>query len=318
MCGVNITHLNAQAVSDEIIEDIKKRQLIVLLAETDNKTVQYLKEKDLESVDYYQSIINTYNENLKIAIKEFWPYHSEIQFVTLEDVKELKKTSKNEYVIIYQKTTYGSGGVYQFQTWKDRLISENTIEYHMLDINTQYLLQLSYLDEYGDKLIASAECNMYLPTKTEMAWMVNKLKLLQNDYALGFSGITKFANDQESNSLRNLKEMTLIVNVNNLDSTFSIDEIKKLYPYQISILDDKAIDELIYSKKEGYALLFGYPIFASAGQSYLYTITDFSKNSKITYNVLKPIRKLEYYSSFPFTAKNISEKTIEKLMDKIE
>lgn len=245
----------------EQIEKVKTRKLLVVQEEPDEYIIKQLSKVNINLVDTYKIALKLYNANLKIAIDSFWTFHDEYKMVTIQEAKEIEKSKSKEYVIISPSTT---GTNYYFNNgWTDYDVKQHKLNYHKFSLAGSYGLAITLIEDFGEKYIGYAPSNRFLPTKTEMACMIHTINMQLS----GLKEAVMYRNMEDALlaanvNCKDLRDLTLLINVNNLASELSIQKVKSLYPYDVEILDDSKIDEIIYSKKEGYVYLFPISVYA--------------------------------------------------------
>ena len=308
----------SQLATLEQVNELKERSMLVQLAEIDEDILSQLSKKAPGRIEEYKSAIATYNENLKYAVESFWPWQSEFKYVTQNEAKGIQKSKDKSYAIIYQKTIVSLNSPYYFElVWDEDLLEQGLINYHYFQPGSQYALQLSFIEDYGGKIIASAESNRILPTKTEMASLIIKMAGFDNDVATGLSGLYEKNNKKSEYPVcQQLKEITLIINSNDLSPELTITKIQEIYPYKFEVLNDNEIEKLFSSKSTGYIYIFGSPIYASGGTINLYTFIDIGKSEKLSNCHIDPIRNMNNYKLLS-QGIIIDEKTLKEISLKI-
>jgi hypothetical protein len=136
-----------------------------------------------------------------------------------------------------------------------------------------YALCIDLIEDYanGKNPIASMPSNRFLPTKTEMACMVSVL----NSYFVEGADIQNknydiYLLNENKNNCKTLRDMTLIVNENNLAKELRYNDIIPIYPFKVIVMPDNSVDSTIYSKTSGYVFLFAYPEYQfTSGSAYM-------------------------------------------------
>ncbi len=78
-----------------------RRTLLVLLRSEDEDIVKDLSGNDL-ALEYYHEMYKGYNEMIRIAVDEIWSDELDIEYKTLAEISELKKTtSASQYLVLY-------------------------------------------------------------------------------------------------------------------------------------------------------------------------------------------------------------------------
>ena len=263
----NTISAQMQPTPDQI-EKVKNRKLLVIQEEPDEYIIKQLTKVNINLVDTYKIALKLYNTNLRIAIDSFWTIHDEYKLVTIQEAKEIEKSKSKEYVIISSSNNTGSS--YYFKIgWTDYDVKKHYLNYHKFsqggsyDLFGSYGLAITLIEDFGEKYIGYAPSNRFLPTKTEMACMIHTINMQLS----GLKEAVMFRNIEDALlaanvNCKDLRDLTLLINVNNLAPELSIQKVKSLYPYDVEILDDSKIDEIIYSKKAGYVYFFPIPVYA--------------------------------------------------------
>lgn len=275
---LNIKAGYAQIPTSEQINEVKGRKFLVVLEEVNPDLVKDLEKDNPKYVETYKNAIDIYNSNLKIAVDSFWEIHDEIKYVTVTEAKAIKKTKSKVYTLI-SSVSVTSGGYQSYNHgWSDSWFNEDLVQYHKITLGGFYGLGVTLIEDYGEKSITIVPSNRILPTKSEMACMIF---MLNNAF---IRQVEQTSNNLEDNlaianaKCKDLKELTLLINIYNISTDLTVDEITHMYPFQIEILEDSLIDEIIYSKKPGFVYFYTYPQYLYSSSQTLLTYQTINTN----------------------------------------
>lgn len=303
------------------IDGVRNRKLLVQIEQEDQDLIKELNKINSSLVQVYKERLATYNANLKSAIESFWTIHSELQYVTNEKIRELKKSHKNEFVIIYTLDISGTNTTFGLK-WTPDLIEDGIIKYHTYSRVGIDALCITFIEDYGVTPLTYMPSNRFLPTKTEMACMIHTMNsFFSGELPSQQKMKPKEVNEILSGNCPDLKNFTILFNKHNLTADLTSEKIKSLYPYPFLILDDTEIDSIVYSKIEGYVYFYAYPTYLSAAdQSYMtYLTVNCNEVGKHGACLLNPFdfKLKKNLSSIENDAKIIDEKAILALSEKV-
>lgn len=323
----NLQICHSQIPSIEDIQSVKSRKLLVLLAEPDMEVIEELKVKNSSLIGVYKESFNIYNANLKIAMDSFWGVHNEYKFITQMEAELLRKEKNEDFAIVFSFYVTSLGYLRYNLEWQSEDIIYNALNYHKYKRKGIYALSVVFSEDYGNgKLpIMTVPSNRFIPTKTEMACMVNVLNsiFLGNVDDAERIGI-KHSSELKDKNCDTLKQLILLINENNIEDGLTFEKIKEIYPYDFMITNDKFIDSITYSKNKKYVYLYAYPLFEVNLTYFRYHIINCSDLSGIIICTLNPfdfLFKKNYWNQEDSYADNdakiITEKAILEFVSKI-
>ena len=249
---------------DDILE-IQKRTLIVVLEEANPKLTQKLEGDVLKQ---YKKDIDDYNSGIKEAIALVWKFNSKIEYKTRAEIEKLTKAkSKNYAYIEYNKfttncATYASyNATYQFlEGVGSKDITSIGGDYYSTILN----IRLTDDNPFGPPVYGVHLSNPF-PNKADL---VVGLKSILMHFKYKLEGLSDIQISKLfKNNAKALSSLTLLVNEDNTD--LSIDEIKKVYSYPVSIVKKDKIDDAILKSDSKSAFLIVIPY---SNSSYTYEI----------------------------------------------
>jgi len=314
----NTVTLSAQFPTPAEMEKMKNRKMLVLVEQPEEEIIARLEKADKGLIAIYKERLETYNSNLKTALQTFWTFQEDVKFVSIEEIKEIKKSKSKEYTVIFTTSISYSGSTAHDIDWSDDLIKASMVDYHKYTQFGTIALAVALIEDYGERTITSMPSNRYLPTKTEMACMVYTM----NSILLGEIGPPQITLKDIDKNCPGLKTKTLLINKSNLSDQLSEEKLKSIYPYGLRVLDDKEIDELVFSKTPGIAYLYAYPIYLfNTGYQYMVYMTINFGETKYTQGCLvNPldfmINKADMYDQYD--AKIVNENAISAIVNSIK
>jgi len=234
-CTFNVVNAQFSLTSKSDVEKIKNSILLVMLEEEDPKTLQKLAKKSEEKLNHYKQQIAGRNLVLKNAVEKYWNFSEKVEFKSKDEATKLMKLNKEKYVIIYfgkyldyerHKTGVGING-------KPAGWNTNTMTYNTSTKYSSLANEITTLEIIDSKSLIRIYLPNVYPSKADAIYGIQELQyILRYLSSSPENKITKFMKHIESNAPE-LKELTLLVDKNEVDTKLNEDEIKELYPYSI-------------------------------------------------------------------------------------
>lgn len=261
-------HLLAQfsLTSKKDAQKIKNSILLVTLDEEDSEIGSKLAGKP-DKLEHYRTQVEGRNKALKNAIDKYWTFSSKVEYVTGAKAKEMMKVDKEKYVLIgfgqyidYEKFKTGVGKDGSPAGWINppsgtRPIGAPSTGYYY-NRSTKYsetantITTLTVTDP--GNLIKVYLPNVY-PSESDAVYGIQQIQYILN-YILADekNGMMKFPGQIKKNAVE-LKNLTLLLDKEDLDPKLTEDAIKKAYPFQFKIVSQEEIDKAILSKDSSVA-----------------------------------------------------------------
>lgn len=222
----NFAFAQVNKFKEEITIDNNKKLIVITLDENKEFIEKLTKKNKTENLSVYNSIINTYNSNIKEAVTKFLNNFTTIEYQSKTQFKALKKDQlKNIYVLRHNiAAEIGDDGGDGSASWlnvaleKTRLDSNNIMEFSKFE--------LAAYDAKGKESEILLEVNLYNLTfcKGELFYALSQIE----------KECKKNKNTLEKN--KELSNKTLIINADNLEKGVTEAEIKKNYPHNFKIV----------------------------------------------------------------------------------
>ncbi len=227
----------------EDIQDIKKRTLILILEEEDEKIIKKLSKKPNE-LKFYKEEIKRLNADLAETASKFWTFTTTQLVKTRAEVESLKASKNKTHAVLafdrYQATDW-AGDFYGFNRY---VINSKLIGALFLDL----------IEDFEDKKSVSVQ-NLpnLVPTKADLA---AGLEMMQNYLNARSSGKKrKETMDEVRENSSQLKSKILLLDKEDLKGKLKEADIKAIYPFQYKIVDYAEIEKAILEKDAQYAFI---------------------------------------------------------------
>jgi len=252
--------------STDDMEQVKKRKLIVITETPSEDLMKKLtKKKKIEEITNYQSALDLYNREMKEVVEKFWTFSAtDIQYKSLKEVDELK--DKTQYAIIY--CTSGVNSVqskHQDLEWAPK---GDKIEGDGITLMAVGLAE-------GKKPICYVTMPDAFPTKADMVYGISSTNFMFN-YKLLHVKARDVSGDKEpmvQNQLR-LKNRTLLIRQDQIDSKLKPEDIKAAYPYSYRIVTADEMDQYVINADSNYAYTIIATIIGGRAAMYFPEVMD--------------------------------------------
>lgn len=257
------------------IEAIEKRNLIVMIEEPNVKVMNKLgKKPKLGTVVEYKADLELYNENIKKAIAEYWPYNAATaEYKTYKEILALKKKGNKKYTVVYCVTAepgYSSAYSYSNGLSWDKDIKKD-YEDRKEDNFTHFVVTL--IEKFEDKPVYYTPLFDVFPSKSSLInaiantclYFDTRIKIKKNG--------EKVKPGEEMNKIIEenapaLEKRTLLIKKEWLDKELTEAKIKELYPYDFKICTKEEMEEAILSKDKTKAYFVVLPIVFTGSKTY--------------------------------------------------
>lgn len=253
----------------EEIEEVKKRKLIVVIEEPDEKVLKKIaKHPKRGTVEDYKADLKTLNENMKMAVEKFWPYKkNDIQYKTFAEIDALRKTKTKGYAVLgcfsvmpTKFTSSGAGYIFNKGLHWEKDIKQDFEDRNDYDMMFTVLM-VDVIEDFGGRIVPVSYVPLYdvFPTK---ASIVFGIKSIENYFTqrirIKKEGAKKRDEAKEQEELiaartPKIAEKTLLIRSEWLDKELTEENFAKYYPYKFKICDHDFMDDVVMNQDANYA-----------------------------------------------------------------
>lgn len=247
-----------------------KRTLAVVLMEEDEKTVEKLEKKNkTEELSNYRQAISNYNTSIKEAVAKNWKLNQNVEYITQEEAKDLRKSKSTKYAFMELVTLSGSGD------WSNISAEVPVIQYTR-----------------SEKHIAKPDIKQFVPSTGSGSFSEAEFKLALmmmqrqiDEYSKSGKTNTyyKWAKENVEANCANLKNYTVFFSSDHFTRGVKGGELKSEYPNPSRVLSRKEIDEKIMNPAENEAVFVVVP-WGIANSSMGPISTSMAANMKVAVN----------------------------------
>lgn len=227
----------------EDIQDIKKRTLILLLEEEDEKILKKLAKKP-DELKFYKDEIVRLNADLTEITAKFWTFTSAPVTKTRTEVEALKASKDNKYAVL------------AFDRYKATDWARDFYGVNRYAINSKLIgaLFIDLIEEFEErKSVSIQNLPNLVPTKGDLA---AGLEMMQNYLNARLAGKKrKDTMDEVKENGTQLKSKTLLLDKEDLKGKLKPADIKAAYPFNYKIVDYAEIEKAILEKDSQYAFV---------------------------------------------------------------
>lgn len=320
---LSVSNASAQIMwNTKGIETIQSKKLVVIIAKPHSKAMSKLPLSEVEKV---QALYDQFNARLKQQITSVWKLHKDVVFKTSAEFWEMPLKERKEYVVLsYQSASTGSSfGGFIYDGYLDMSPKYEAKEKE--GPNFAYLFQNLFISEgQGISktlfLFPLPELNLgprslHFSLYTTQAYFKRRLnneKVYTDDLISDAEATVQAAP---------LKEKTLLINADEIASSFTLVDIKKIYPYKVEVVSREEIEKRIEAEDAGYAYYMVQPQVVSQRSSnltlggmsyarYLHLFVDIQSGDLLAEYMVKPNSFVSNES-----LQKLTEKTLGKLLD---
>lgn len=257
----NFVNAQFSLTSNKEANKIKNSKLFVVLEEEDPKTISKLKKKKkTKELKHYKAQIEGRNKALKNAVENYWIFSEDIEYVNASKVKQLVKEdkSKNVYLqygkfIEYEKISTNSGLDGKPAGWNRD--AGGTMTYNKSTKYTELANEITSIEIGDPKAMIKVYLPNVYPSEADVAYGMQVMQFILN-YLIASTDhkIPKLEKHIKSNAPE-LKNLTLLIDKNELHDKLTEKEIKEVYPYAFKLVDGETIDKAILDKDPKYAVV---------------------------------------------------------------
>jgi hypothetical protein len=302
---------------------IKNSTLLVSFEEEDPKKVSKLsKKKDKTKLKHYKDQIEGRNIALQGAVEHYWTFSDNVEYVTASEAKALMKANKDKYVKIsygkfldyerYKTNTGQNGKPAGWSTGSDGFLTYNRSTKYTVLANVITTLEITdpkgMIKVYLPNVYASLSDAVY-----GIQGMQFILRYLAESPDHKIPKIQKYIR----NNAGNLKDLTLLVDKNQVHKKLKESDIRKIYPYKFELVDGKAIDEAIIEKDKRYAYVTIVDTPGGKGNVSTHTITG-AEDGKLYIYYTPSVPLTMKGTSFITYNERIKKKQFEKYANQVE
>lgn len=227
----------------EDVQDIKKRTVILLLEEEDEKTVKKL-SKNPQELKFYRDELVRVNQLLQEVSASFWTFTAAPVVKTRSEVEALKASKNKTHAVL------------AFDRYKATDWSKDAFGTTRYEGNSRIIaaLFIDLIEEFEEKKSVSTQNLPNLtPTKGDLA---AGLEMMQNYLNARLGGKKrKETSDEVKENVNLLKSKTLLLDKDDLKGKLSAADIKSNYPYAYKIVPYAEIEKAILEKDSQYAFV---------------------------------------------------------------
>lgn len=311
------------------IEAIEKRNLIVMIEEPNNKVINKLgKKPKLGTVVEYKADLELYNENIKKAIAEYWPYNAATaEYMTFKQILALKKKGNKKYTVVYCVTAE-AGGTHSGFDYSNGLEWDKDIkkdfEDRKQDNYTHFVVNL--IEKFEESPVYYTPLYDIFPSKGSLINAIANTKgYFENRLKIKKSGEKVTAGEEMNKILAEnapqLEKKTLLIKKEWLDKELTEAKIKELYPYEFKICSGEEMEQAILSKDKtkAYFVILPYVITGSRTYHFYFHYVFNCENSELMCYV-QPPRSAMLTAGYSGKAgnKNLTIKVLKRIVEQIK
>jgi len=227
----------------EDIQDIKKRTLILLLEEEDEKILKKLAKKP-DELKFYKDEIVRLNADLTEIAAKFWTFTSGPVTKTRTEVEALKASKDKKYTVL-------AFDRYKATDWARDFYGVNRYAINSKLIGALFIDLIEEFEEH--KSVSIQNLPNLVPTKGDLA---AGLEMMQNYLNARLAGKKrKDTMDEVKENGAQLKSKTLLLDKEDLKGKLKPADIKAAYPFNYKIVDYGEIEKAILEKDSQYAFV---------------------------------------------------------------
>lgn len=233
-------------------------QLVVIVEEPNKKIEEKLKAPELQA---YQQEVELYNSTIKKFINQYWTLSSKPLFVNKQEA-ETYVAKKTPDMLILKNTKY----TFNYSDYSSYKLSQKLFQNKNQLVENYSKKQLPYratsiVLQRADQPVeatsyASASMPNLIQSEADLMYAVKSV-MLQLDYRKKGTSEVQLMK-MYINNAPHLKNLTLLVNETDLDSTVTQD-IKVHYKLPIEITNQENIEKAIFSGNQGKAVALVIP-----------------------------------------------------------
>lgn len=228
-------------------EQINNRQLVVILEQEEQSVIDSIhkwESEDTAMVEFYRTAIADFNLALREKITESWPLkHAAIRFENRSFLSSTPKKERKNYMILCGTGCIFEGVRKEYIThmpWNSILRAEMKIS---RDPNFLVLLEIYEMEQLFESTSVPnfSYCTWrYIPRKHDVSMFVSAAfdmwnRLVKDNFELA----NDYLYTQVALSKRALKNKTLLLVKQDMETPLTDDEIKRVYPFPYKIVSDR-------------------------------------------------------------------------------
>ncbi len=233
------------------IQEIQKRDLIVIIGKMDDKVMKKIEKKgnsDLTST--YQTLIDNFNQNMKYAVENFWKFTTgQIIYKTVEEYQELMndKANASKYAVMCCTSGGYEIGLGQFD-WqiddKGNSMTGSVVSFSVTLPDLKGGNLYDYKVTLGE--LVPGKASLICAMEREKTWYT---ALLKNHLMKPNSE----SDEMIKNNQHNLVSKTLLIRDKDLGEDVKPAQIKASYPLLFKIVSEDDMNKSIMAKDSNYA-----------------------------------------------------------------
>jgi len=264
----------SQQINTKIDEakEIKAKTLIVGLPVIDESLLKSLSTDSPVLVVKYKMEIEGKRTYLKRAVKEYWKFSNNVKILDMPEAKELFNSDKDSYAFMYLNESTGDRD-FTFKNGDDGYGTVGYVRTNILEYNYNSRYDLRQLVVTPLIIKTKRQCfEMLLPRKCssyfDFVYTIQRSqyelsKLIDSGNAKLSMLYSKFPADQ-------LKKKTLMIDQNDIYNSITEEELTKIYPYPVKIVNIKEIESAILKGDSTIAVLYLVPCSATNTEEILF------------------------------------------------
>ncbi len=276
------THTMAQFGFGKVadLEEVKKRKLIVIVETPDQDLVKKLTKKGkTDAISQYQEALDLYNKEMKEVVEKFWTFSSnEIVYKTWQEVDKMKP-SWMKYAVIYCTT---ASTLYEISDgFKNAKGLTWTPSGDKMTSNGITVFAVSLPEK--NRCIWFQDMPDIFPTKSDLVYGITSTNYYFN-YRMMPSHQKGGLSEMEDMIAENqpiLKNRTLLLRQDNLDSKLTPDKIANAYPFKYRTVTSDEMDQYVVNADSNYAYAIIIPTFSSHQVIYIQYVYDCKDGSTL-------------------------------------
>jgi hypothetical protein len=259
-----IVSISAVFSSTKQINEVKNRTLIILLLDPADHNMLTKQGMDKSAQDQQDSIIILLNSNIRQAVTKYWTFSTNFIFTTLDTMRQLMKEDSKKYaVMIYLNRDDNAANVNQMAKldyiqvqWyaKHNIIPGYNSCISLYNFKNAFSRLAILLSLSDSSPIYEAFMPKGFPSEANLKYGLDQI---QNEFK-------NLLDDEETkkkakSNRKPIKELTLLIPMEDMDSTLTEKDIRQVYPYPFKISSYAEIQNKILEKDETVACLMVIP-----------------------------------------------------------
>jgi len=234
-------------------DKIKRRPLVVVTLEVDQKKIDKLNEKlsktklskrykKLEKeIEEEQNFVDVYNNNIKNLVKKYLNYHPEITYMSNSEYNRIEPEAikQKKYTVLWFTDT--SKDFENFGIYQSNGVSIPTLNYSRIENANNNIDYSIYIPYYGKNYHVLTKTNMELTFRL----MLQHMDYIEMNKKNKFTFI-KYARNQMAKNCHKLAGNDIYIAADNIGKNTTIEEINAKYKKaKVKLVSHKELEKII-------------------------------------------------------------------------